>query len=66
MHSKLKGAHYQRIGAHTEIKSKLDNLAIGGLHLEVIGLWWLLFATITTSVPDGVAWIARSISVHLP
>jgi len=56
----------ERMEAHAEIKRKLDNVAVGGLHLDVIGLWWLVFATIATSVPDGVAWIARVVFSHIP
>ena len=34
---------------------RLANVAVGGLHLEMIGLSWLLAATIATSMPDGAA-----------
>jgi hypothetical protein len=47
----------ERTAAHGDIQRKLDNVAVGGLYLDVIGLWWLLFATVATSVPDGVAWV---------
>jgi hypothetical protein len=43
----------ERINGHAEIKRKLDSVAVGGLHLDVTGLWWLVFATIATTVPDG-------------
>jgi hypothetical protein len=65
LHDELSKEKQERIEAHSEIRRKLDNVAVGGLHLDVIGLWWLLFATIATSVPDGVAWIAHSAFVHI-
>ncbi len=55
----------ERIEEHAEIRRKLDNLAVGGLHLDVIRLWWLVFATIATSVPDGVSWFARVVLAHM-
>jgi hypothetical protein len=55
----------ERIEAHAEIGRKLDNVAVGGLHLDVIGLWWLLFATVATSVPGGLAWIFQAVLIHL-
>jgi hypothetical protein len=44
----------------------LWSLAVGGLHLEVIGMLWLVLATIATSVPDGVAWMLRELAARLP
>jgi uncharacterized membrane protein HdeD (DUF308 family) len=66
LRGELSKEQQERIEAHAEIKRKLDNVAVGGLHLDVIGLWWLLFATIATNVPDGVAWIAHGVFVHSP
>ena len=63
VHADLSKEKQERAEAHAEIKRKLDNLAVGGLHLDVIGLWWLAFATIATCVPDGVAWIGRVFAV---
>lgn len=51
---------------HADIASKLENLAVGGLHLEVIGLWWLLLATIATSVPDELAWFGHGVFAQMP
>jgi len=56
----------ERSQAHDTINRKLDHLAVGGLHLDVIGLWWLLFATIATSVPDGLASLLHSVSRYIP
>jgi hypothetical protein len=55
----------QRIEAHARTNAKLDGLAVGGLHLDVIGLWWLLFATVATSVPDGVVWFVHVVSAYI-
>ncbi len=44
-----------RKDAHAEITERLDNLAVGGLYLEVIGLWWLVFATMATCIPEEIA-----------
>lgn len=65
LRAELSNEKQERIEAHAEINRKLDDVAVGGLHLNVIGLWWLLFATIANSVPDGVAWIAHGVFVHI-
>lgn len=44
-----------RKDAHAEITKRLDDFAVGGLHLEVIGLWWLLVATLATCIPEEIA-----------
>jgi hypothetical protein len=30
-------------------------VAIGGLHLEMVGLVWLFLGIVGTSIPDGIA-----------
>ena len=55
----------ERTDADVDVTRKLENVAVGGLYLEVIGLGWLLAATIATSVPDGVAWLLHSLFAYL-
>jgi hypothetical protein len=55
----------KRSEGDADIRRSLDSLAVGGLHLDVIGLWWLLFATIATSVPDGVSWFLHVLSTYI-
>jgi hypothetical protein len=62
--TELSAERQQRVEGQSEIAQKLDNVAVGGLHLDVIGLWWLLIATIATSVPDGVAWVLDRLSAY--
>lgn len=38
-----------------QISSKMEELAVGGLHLEVIGLTWLVIGVLGTSIPDEIA-----------
>lgn len=39
---------------------KLEEVAVGGLHLEEVGLLWLALGVVGTSVPDELAaWLAR-------
>ena len=38
----LSNERQQRAEAYSQIEKKLDNVAVGGLHLDIIGLWWLL------------------------
>lgn len=49
----------ERAEADAQTNRRLASVAVGGLYLEIVGLWWLLFATVATSIPDGVAWIAQ-------
>jgi hypothetical protein len=44
-----------RIAATEEINRKLEDVAVGGLHLEIVGLLWLLLATLATSLPGEIA-----------
>jgi uncharacterized protein YeaO (DUF488 family) len=55
----------ERAKAHADIESKLENVAVGGLHLDVIGLWWLILATIATSVPDELAWFGHRVFARM-
>lgn len=37
------------------ISSQLEEFAVGGLHLEIIGLVWLFLGVLGTSIPDEIA-----------
>ena len=34
---------------------QIEEVAIGGLHLELVGLWWLALGVLGTSIPDELA-----------
>lgn len=38
-----------------KVSAKLEELAIGGLHLEFVGLIWLALGVLGTSIPDEIA-----------
>jgi len=39
---------------------KIEEVAIGGLHLEVVGLIWLLVGVTAASIPDVIAaWLSQ-------
>jgi hypothetical protein len=37
------------------LSSQMEELAVGGLHLELIGLAWLILGVLGTSIPDELA-----------
>jgi hypothetical protein len=38
---------------------RIEELAVGGIHLEIVGLWWLFFGIVGTSIPDEIAAVLR-------
>ncbi len=46
-----------RVAAHAEVTRKLSNVAVDDNYLDIFGLWWLVIATVATSIPEGVAWV---------
>jgi hypothetical protein len=44
-----------RASENREIKHTMQELAIGGLHLEFVGLLWLVLGVLGTSIPDEIA-----------
>ncbi len=48
--------------ADREIDKKIEEFAVGGLHLEFVGVLWLLLGTLGTSVPDETATFLMRIS----
>jgi hypothetical protein len=53
--AKLAKEKQERAAANADISRKLDMVAVGGLHIQMMGLWWLLVATFVTSIPDEIA-----------
>ncbi len=41
--------------ADNEINQTIQELAVGGLNLEFVGVIWLVVGIVTTSIPDGLA-----------
>lgn len=39
----------------TDVESKVDDYAVGGMSLEIVGLGWLFFGIIFASIPDEIA-----------
>jgi hypothetical protein len=37
------------------LSSQMEELAVGGLHLELVGLTWLILGVLGTSIPDELA-----------
>jgi hypothetical protein len=48
-----------RSAADARTSTTLENLAVGGLHLEGVGLVWLFLGMLGTSIPDEIAWVLR-------
>lgn len=45
----------ERQAAHKEMTHTIEDVAVGGLHLEMVGLFWLFCGIIGTSIPHGIA-----------
>ena len=45
----------ERKAADDKTWRQIEEVAIGGLHLELVGLWWLALAVLGTSIPDELA-----------
>ena len=45
----------ERQAADQAIRNALGRVAVGGLHLGMVGLTWLVFGIVGTSVPDEIA-----------
>jgi hypothetical protein len=45
-----------------KIAAQMEELAVGGLHLELVGLTWLVFGGLGTSIPDQIARLLRWLS----
>ena len=50
----------ERRSADEKTARKIEEVAIGGLHLEVVGLVWLLLGVTAASIPDVIAaWLSQ-------
>ena len=45
----------ERQAAHNETTRTIEEVTVGGLHLEMVGLCWLFLGIMGTSMPDGIA-----------
>ena len=45
-----------------KMAAQMEELAVGGLHLELVGLTWLVFGGLGTSIPDQIARLLRWLS----
>ena len=62
----LEQERQDRQTADEETKRIIKNVAIGGLHLEIVGLLWLILGVVVTSIPGEIAtgtslfpWVSR-------
>jgi hypothetical protein len=51
----LKSELQARTSADTALRSKIEAFAVGGLHLEAVGLIWLSVGILASSVPQRIA-----------
>jgi hypothetical protein len=49
-----------------DISKKLEEVAVGGIHLEMVGLVWLLLGMLGTSIPKELADLLYYVSIHSP
>lgn len=42
-----------------KVAAQMEELAVGGLRLELVGLTWLVFGGLCTSIPDQLARLLR-------
>ncbi len=45
----------ERQAGDQELRRTIEEVAIGGLHLETVGLVWLILGVVGTSIPDEIA-----------
>ena len=56
---KIKHERRERERADQQTARRVEEVAVGGLHLETVGLFWLVMGTLGTSIPDEIAlWIS--------
>jgi hypothetical protein len=55
MRNDLRREGEERRAADDTVSRRIEEVAIGGLHLEIVGLVWLMLGVIGASVPDEVA-----------
>lgn len=44
----------QRVAEVGQLSQRLEDLAVGDLHLETIGIFWLLLGIVFTNIPNEV------------
>lgn len=51
----ISSEHHSRELAIAEIRTKVDTLGAGSLHIEMAGLFWLILGVVMGTIPDKVA-----------
>jgi hypothetical protein len=51
----------EREEADKQLKKLLEELSVGGLHLEIRGLIWLFFGIAFATVPGELAWLVQAL-----
>jgi hypothetical protein len=54
----LQRENQERRTGEAEVKRKLEEMAVGDLHLEAVGLFWVFLGVLGTSIPEEIATIA--------
>lgn len=55
----------ERRTENQQVTQKIEEVAVGGLHLETVGLLWLVLGVIATSIPGEIANIYLSLRIGL-
>lgn len=59
LHSKLKSERHEREASDRALGAKLESVGAGNLHLETIGVFWLIVGIILGTVPSELATLVR-------
>lgn len=51
----LKHETQERRTENQQAARRIEEMAVGGFHLEIVGLSWLVLGVIGTSIPDEIA-----------
>lgn len=49
----------ERRAENQQAARRIEEMAVGGLHLEIVGLSWLVLGVVGTSIPDEIAAVLR-------
>lgn len=63
VHGALDHEQRAREAETSQMAARLEELAVGGLHLESVGLLWLVFGVLGTSIPDEIAKLLQALSL---
>ena len=54
----------ERQAKDAEVSRLIEDIGVGGLRLEVVGLAWLFVGVIFTSIPGEVAWLLARVGIR--